>query len=227
MVPLVVALRVALRRGADRGRAPEMQAYMKSKMPFWGVASPERRRIQSAVFARHPLGDAPSFERAVTELWDGASHREERYAAIDLLLAPRHRRFLGPKSLPLIEHMIVSGGWWDYVDPLASHALGHLLSQDPDGIRQRLLAWSRSRNIWKRRASILAQLRFRANTDRDLLYACIEPSLGKKEFFLQKAIGWALRQYAWTAPLEVKRYVKKNSARISALSKREAMKNLR
>ncbi len=123
--------------------------------------------------------------------------------------------------------MIVSGAWWDYVDPLASHALGHLLERDPDRMRRRLLTWSRSKNTWKRRGSILAQLRFRGETDRDLLYAFIEPSLDSKEFFLQKAIGWALRQYAWTAPREVKRYVKKNATRLSPLSKREAMKHLR
>jgi 3-methyladenine DNA glycosylase AlkD len=93
-------------------------------------------------------------------------------------------------------------------------------------MRKKMLQWSRSRNLWKRRSAILCQLSFKTETDLDLLYAAIEPSLASKEFFLQKAIGWALRQYAWTDPREVRRYVRANAARISALSKREALKNI-
>jgi 3-methyladenine DNA glycosylase AlkD len=87
-------------------------------------------------------------------------------------------------------------------------------------------AWSRSEDVWKRRTSILCQLGFKKDTDLKLLYGCIEPSLGSKEFFLRKAIGWALRQYAWTNPEEVRRYVRNNTARLSPLSRREAMKNI-
>jgi len=93
-------------------------------------------------------------------------------------------------------------------------------------MRKKMLQWSRSRNLWKRRSAILCQLSFKTETDLDLLYAAIEPSLVSKEFFLQKAIGWALRQYAWTDPREVRRYVRANAARLSALSKREALKNI-
>jgi 3-methyladenine DNA glycosylase AlkD len=93
-------------------------------------------------------------------------------------------------------------------------------------MRSKMLQWSRSRNLWKRRSAILCQLSFKNETDLDLLYAAIEPSLGSKEFFLQKAIGWALRQYAWTDPREVRRYVRANADRLSALSKREALKNI-
>ena len=81
-------------------------------------------------------------------------------------------------------------------------------------------------NIWKRRSAILIQLKAKEQTDLDFLYACIEPSLDSKEFFLRKAIGWALRQYAWTDPVEVRRYVVANEARLSGLSRREALKNL-
>jgi 3-methyladenine DNA glycosylase AlkD len=93
-------------------------------------------------------------------------------------------------------------------------------------MRRKLLSWSTSKDMWKRRTSIICQLGFKEATDLDLLYACIEPSLGSREFFLQKAIGWALRQYAWTDGAEVKRYVRLNNTRLSALSRREAMKNL-
>jgi 3-methyladenine DNA glycosylase AlkD len=88
-----------------------------------------------------------------------------------------------------------------------------------------MLRWSRSPDMWKRRTSILCQLTFKKETDLKLLYACIEPSMDSTEFFLRKAIGWALRQYAWTNPDEVRLYVQKNVARLSSLSRREALKN--
>jgi 3-methyladenine DNA glycosylase AlkD len=93
-------------------------------------------------------------------------------------------------------------------------------------MRNTMLRWSRSRSIWKRRSAILCQLDFKEKTDLDLLYACIEPSLSSKEFFLRKGIGWALRQYAWTDPREVIRYVHEHDSELSVLSKREALKNI-
>jgi 3-methyladenine DNA glycosylase AlkD len=92
-------------------------------------------------------------------------------------------------------------------------------------MKKRMLIWSTDRDMWKRRSAILCQIRKKAATDLDLLYACIAPSIGSKEFFLRKAIGWALRQYAWTDPREVVRYVKAHPE-LSGLSKREALKNV-
>ena len=93
-------------------------------------------------------------------------------------------------------------------------------------MRRAMLAWSKCDDIWKRRSAILCQLHLREETDLELLYACIEPSIASKEFFLRKAIGWALRQYAWTDPDEVRRWVRANEHRLSNLSKREALKNI-
>jgi len=136
-------------------------------------------------------------------------------------------RFQALDALPMYEEMIVTGGWWDYVDAIASRRVGGLLRRYPDPMRKTMLAWSHSDNLWKRRTSIICQLGFRADTDLDLLYACIEPSLASGEFFPRKAIGWALRQYAWTDPVEVQRYVSEHEAQLSPLSKREALKNVR
>jgi 3-methyladenine DNA glycosylase AlkD len=126
----------------------------------------------------------------------------------------------------MYEEMIVTGAWWDHVDPIASHDIGALLRRHPKPMRKTLLAWSRGDDMWKRRSAIIAQLGFKAETDLELLYACIEPSLASSEFFLRKAIGWALRQHAWTDAREVQRYVKANASRLSPLSKREALKNV-
>jgi 3-methyladenine DNA glycosylase AlkD len=96
----------------------------------------------------------------------------------------------------------------------------------PVPMRRKMLSWSKSNSLWKRRTAILCQLGFKVDTDLQLLYACIEPSFGSREFFLRKAIGWALRQYAWTDGAEIKRYVRLNRTRLSALSCREVLRNL-
>ena len=89
-----------------------------------------------------------------------------------------------------------------------------------------MLRWSTDGNLWKRRSSIICQVSFKRGTDLELLYACIEPNLAGGDFFIRKAIGWALRQYAWSDPDEVRRYVSTNEARLSGLSRREALKNI-
>jgi 3-methyladenine DNA glycosylase AlkD len=127
----------------------------------------------------------------------------------------------------MYEEMIVSGAWWDYVDVLASHRVGEYLLRDfPKEMKREMRRWSVDDDMWKRRTSIICQLTFKADTDLDLLYDCIRPSLPSREFFLRKAIGWALRQYAWTNPKEVVRYVREHDGELSGLSKREALKNV-
>lgn len=223
---LVVAVETGLRQVADPTRAPAMQAYMKSEMPFLGVGSSERRGLCREVFAKYPFDDAADWRRCILRLWRGARHRESRYVAIDLLLAKRYARFLDLDALPLLEEIVVTGAWWDYVDLVAAHAFGRLLEEHPKPMRQLLLRWAKSGDIWKRRTAILAQLRRKERTDEALLYACIEPSLDHADFFLRKGIGWALRQYAWTHPDEVRRKVAELGDRLSPLSRREATKHL-
>ena len=126
----------------------------------------------------------------------------------------------------MYEEMITSGAWWDFVDAIATHQLGELLRKHPAEMSAILRQWAAGEDIWKRRSAILAQISFKGDTDLKLLYDCIEPSLGASEFFLRKGIGWALRQYAWTDPAEVIRFVRRHEARLSPLSKREALKNV-
>lgn len=224
--PFARALRQALAGAADPARAPAMQAYMKSEMAFLGVGSPERRALVRAALGARPLRDPESWQRAVLDLWQRARFREERYAAVDVLLHPRHRHFLTLERLPLLEKLITEGAWWDYVDALASHGLGSLLCAQPAKTRRVLRRWSRSSSLWKRRAALLAQLKLREKADLELLYACIEVNLEEDDFFIQKAIGWALRQHAWTDPKEVRRYVARFGSRLSPLARREALKNI-
>lgn len=223
---LLEALRAELARVADPEKAPPMQAYMKSEMPFHGVPGPVARQAFKRVFAELALPDAATWRDAVLGIWRGARFREERYGACALADDRRARPFQTLEALPMYEEMIVTGAWWDFVDFLAKHEVGGLLRAFPEPMREEMLAWSRSNDMWKRRTSILCQLAFKKDTDLDFLYACIEPSIDSKEFFLRKAIGWALREYAWTDPREVARYVRENEERLSGLSRREALKNV-
>jgi len=223
--PLTMRLREALEAVAEPARAPAMQAYMKSAMPYLGVASVQRRAALKPVFAGIDWPNSAAWQADVLALWRGATHREERYAAIELAAVKSARRFQRIDALPMYEEMIVTGAWWDYVDEIAGHRLWTLLQNDRAAMRETMLAWSIDADMWKQRSSILCQLPAKRETDLDLLYACIEPSIGSSEFFLRKAIGWALRQYAWTDPDEIARYVTANEDRLSGLSKREALKN--
>jgi 3-methyladenine DNA glycosylase AlkD len=222
---LLRRLRAELRRAGDPQKAAGMRAYMKSAMPYHGVPAPALRRICRQLFATLDLVSAREWREAVLALFRGAKHREERYAAV--ALAERGARaFEDLDALPMYEEMIATGAWWDIVDVIASHRLGALLRKYPEPMRRTMRKWSRSRDIWKRRASILCQLGFKRHTDLSLLYTCIEPSLASQEFFLRKAIGWALRQYAWTDPDEVRRYVREHANELSRLTRREALKNV-
>jgi 3-methyladenine DNA glycosylase AlkD len=223
---LLPKLREALRQAGDPVRAPTMQAYMKSVMPYHGVPTPLLRQVCKAAFADVQFTTASQWQMQVLNLWRDARFREERYAALYLAGDKRGRPFQTLSAMKMYEELIVTGAWWDYVDDIASHRIGPILRDYPVPMRRKMLSWSRSSNLWKRRAAIICQLGFKAETDLELLYACIEPSLGSREFFLQKAIGWSLRQYAWTDGAEVKKYVRLNRTCLSALSCREALKNL-
>jgi 3-methyladenine DNA glycosylase AlkD len=219
-------LRKALRRAGDPLKAAAMQAYMKSAMPYHGVPTPLLRQIFKTTFADLQFPSAAEWQMQVLELWRQARFREERYAALHLAGDRRASTFQTPGAMTLYEELIVSGAWWDYVDDIASHRVGPILRHHPASMRRKMLAWSRSADIWKRRTAIICQLGFKEETDLALLYTCIEPSLGSREFFLRKAIGWALRQYAWTDPSEIKKYVRLQRAHLSPLSIREALKNV-
>lgn len=223
---LAANLRTRLTAIADPARAPAMQAYMKSAMPFLGVSTVPFRAICKQLFAGLSYADSAAWQRDVLEIWRSAQFREERHAAIELTGIRAARPFQTLEALGMYEEMIVTGAWWDYVDAIATQRFWPLLQHDPAAMKQRMLAWASDDDMWKRRSAILSQIKAKADTDLDFLYACIEPSLDSKQFFLRKAIGWALRQYAWTDPAEVKRYVAANEGRLSGLSRREALKNI-
>ncbi|MGO4339159.1 DNA alkylation repair protein [Labrys sp. KB_33_2] len=223
---LAETIHARLAVAADPARAPGMQAYMKSTMPYLGVSAVPLRQICKAVFADLRFESVGHWQAEVLAIWRGARFREERYAAIELTGLRAARSFQRFEVLPMYEEMIVTGAWWDYVDVIAAHRLLPILRNDGAAMRQAMLAWSVDANMWKRRSAILCQLDAKVETDLELLYACIAPSIASREFFLRKAIGWALRHHARVDPLEVARYVEEHPE-LSGLSRREALKHIK
>lgn len=217
---LAVAVTAALRAEADPKRAPGQQAYMKSALPFFGVPVPRARRI--TIDAARGIRDAAVLRDAAVRLWDGAVAREQWYAALALLALRPHRG--DPAVLPLIEKFVRSGQWWDITDELA-HRMAELLDADAVAMSAVVRAWMTDENLWIRRLAILSQLGRRERVDRQLLTDVIEANIADRDFFIRKAIGWALREGARTDPDWVRAFLTGHPA-LSPLSVREASKHL-
>lgn len=203
-----------------------MQRYMKSEMPYLGVASPGQREAFREVFPDVVLPKFELWESAVLALWWRAEYREERYAAIALSGERRYRGFQDTGAMALYEEMIVTGAWWDYVDAIAIHRIGPILVNHSQVVGQLMIDWADDPHMWKRRTAIICQVLAKDECDAGLLMACIEPNLGDRRFFIRKAIGWALRDFAKLNPDSARIYVDENRARLSALSRREAEKGI-
>lgn len=225
---LVAAVRAALSGAGDPERAVQQQRYMRSALPFRGLSSPELRRLLRPLLAdaAHRPGTAAEWEATVRHLWDGASYREERYAA---LAVARHRSaapWRTPGALPLYRHLVVTGAWWDLVDDVASHLVAPLLREHRAELTPAVRAWSVADDLWLRRCAILAQLGSGAAADTVLLEEVIEGNLEGSaygsEFFVRKAIGWGLRELARTDPAWVRSFLERYGHRLSGLSVREA-----
>jgi 3-methyladenine DNA glycosylase AlkD len=218
---MIEAIRRELAARADPSKAAGMQAYMKSEMPFLGVQKAGRSEVARVVFGARRLEGFEAWRDTVLALWHQATYREERYLAIALARDRRYREHRTIAALPLYEELIVTGAWWDFVDEVAIRLVGEL---DLEAVAAILRRWAVDDDIWKRRTAIIAQVLRRQATDLRLLYDCIEPNRADGEFFIRKAIGWALRAYAWVDPDEVERYCATHE--LSPLSRREALRNL-
>lgn len=217
------AVRAALRERADPARAAGAQAYMKSTLPSLGVRVPEVRRIAASAASAAPFESGDQLRATVLELWRTSTVREERYAAIDLTGSRLVARDL--YMLPVYEEIIRSGAWWDFADGVSGRLCNLLQAHRPE-MTDVLLGWSTDADFWVRRASITAQLKAKGSTDTTLLACVIEANLADPEFFVRKAIGWALREYAKTNPGWVADFVAGHASAISPLSRREALRRI-
>lgn len=227
---LIDALRAAFAAHADAAKATPMQAYMKSALPFYGIAAPLRRKLTTATVKAHPCADAATLARTMLTLFRTARFREERYAAVELpRLSAAHRKLVDLSLLPAAEALIRESAWWDLVDDLSAELLQQLLLRHPREVKPVLRLWSRGDDLWLRRAAMLCQRGLAAEAfDAVLFYDCILPSIGAAkfadEFFIKKGIGWALRERSYAAAEEVQAFCTEYAAQLSPLTVREALK---
>jgi 3-methyladenine DNA glycosylase AlkD len=219
-------LRSAMSAAGDPVRARSQQAYMKSAMPYYGVSSPELKALLRPLLKGFRPTSREVWEATVRGLWDGATHREERYAAIAFAQHPGAKKWRDPDALGLYEHLVTTGAWWDLVDVVASDLVGPVLLSYRRKTTPLMRDWAVSDDLWLRRAAVISQLKHGADTDLDLLSYAIEVNVDDTSFWLRKAIGWALRQYARTDPEWVRAEVDLLGSRLSGLSRREALKHL-
>ena len=212
-----------LHDAADPERAGSMASYLKTDMPFYGVQKAARVPILRDALKRFPPTDRDDYRGAVLALWN-QPHREEKYLAIGYSRSVP--RFVTLSSVPLYRRMIVEGAWWDLVDETAIHLIGDVLHHQRDGMTPKIGRWIDDRDLWLRRTSILSQIGHKEATDADLLFDACERRMHETEFFIRKAIGWALRDYAKTDPDAVAGFVTEHRSGLSGLSYREATKHL-
>jgi 3-methyladenine DNA glycosylase AlkD len=223
---LASAVRAALAAGGDPEKAAQQQRYMKSALPYRGYAAPELKALLRPLLASYDPVDRVTWEGTVRALWDDATHREEQYAAIAVARHRKARVWLAPESLPLCRHLVVTGAWWDLVDETAQHLVCPALVAHRAALTPVLRAWASDEDLWVRRTAVICQLGLRTDTDTDLLRHALDVNVDDTTFWLRKAIGWALRDYARTDPDWVRAEVSRHGDRLSGLSRREALKHL-
>lgn len=228
MRDMIVFIQHQLRKQANPRKAKPMAAYMKTEMPFYGVQKPARVAVLREAKKRFPITTRAQYQKAILSLWK-LTHREEKYGAI--WLAQAYPEFIVPESIPLYRRLIVEGAWWDFVDDLAIRLTGIVWLNHREVASEVMDKWIDfpgvgDGNMWLRRAAIIGQIKHKAQTDEERLFDYCLRRAHEKEFFIRKAIGWALREHAYTNPRGVKSFLLKHRAKLSTLSFREAGKHL-
>ena len=215
-------LTVSCAEAADPERAVSMRAYMKDIAPFLGLTTPVRRALSRTVLLDTPRPTEADCTALALRCWE-LPEREYHYFAVDYL--SRHVKRLSSGFLPVARHLVSTVSWWDTVDALASHVVGGLVAADPK-LKTDMDAWIEDDDLWVARTALLHQLRHKDATDTERLFGyCVRQS-GHPDFFIRKAIGWCLREYAKTAPEAVRNFLVEERGRFAPLSVREALKNI-
>ncbi|MFN0146375.1 MAG: DNA alkylation repair protein [Dehalococcoidia bacterium] len=208
---------------ADPAKAAAMRKYMRNLFPFLGIPSPARRELQRKALAGLARPTEGELGVLAGHLWE-LSEREYQYAAMDILA--KHVRVCGPGFLAAARTLITTKSWWDTVDGLAADVAGDLVRRFPE-LAVTMDAWVESDNLWLRRTALIHQLRYKEKTDTERLFRYCLARAGETDFFIRKAIGWAVRQYSWTDPGAVAAFVAAHEAELSPLSRREALLAIR
>ncbi|MCL9775666.1 DNA alkylation repair protein [Vibrio methylphosphonaticus] len=216
------SVKLALEPLANAENASFMKAYMRGQYQFFGIQSMPRRTALKPLFAKEQLPSFDEIPDVIDELW-ASPEREFQLVAVDLLIKLKQQLPLA--MLKDLERWITTKSWWDTVDMLATHILASFYRRFPEETSEVIGRWRLSDNIWLRRSTLLYQLKFKQETDKDLLFELIRENRSDKEFFIQKAIGWMLREYSKTDAESVVRFIE--IEKIDGLAKREGLKWLK
>jgi len=214
-------IKAACEAGRNAENAAAMQQYMRGLFPYFGIKTPQRKAIIKTLLQQHGPPETATLPQLAAALWQ-QPEREHQYIAVELL-QKQHRHWT-EDYIRLFEQLLVQKSWWDTVDIISSNLTGPYFRKFPAQSKAITSRWVRSDNIWLQRAALLFQLLYREHTDVTLLFGYIRRLSHSKEFFIQKAIGWSLRQYAKTDPAAVSRFIQQQP--LPALSVREARKHL-
>jgi 3-methyladenine DNA glycosylase AlkD len=217
----IIPLKTLFEQNADPIQAVPMKKYMRDQFEYLGIKTPKNVALQKVFFKEYGLPKLLELDEILRDLWS-LPEREFQYVAIGLL--GKFENQIPEKFIDMVEYLIVTKSWWDTVDTIASHTVGTHFKRFPK-IRERYLKkWRESKNLWLRRTAILFQLGYKKETDFELLLEIITENLGSDEFFINKAIGWSLRQYARIDPKAGTKFVK--TTPLHPMSRREAMKHI-
>jgi len=208
-----------LKAVANPDDAVAMKAYMKNKFEFLGVKTPARRKLAKAYFKQQTASVIDW--NFINEAWNNP-YRELQYAALDYLEI--RKKFLTPSDLPRLKKLAQTKSWWDTIDFL-DRLVGSIIARFPE-TKEIILAWSCDENFWLRRLAIGHQLLRKEDTNTELLEKILVNNLDQTEFFINKAIGWALRDYSKTNPDWVRNFIQRHREEMAALSIREGSKYL-
>jgi len=222
MLSYVRSLKALFENNANITQAAPMKKYMRDQFEYLGIKTPTRAALQRQFICDHGLPALNDLDAIARGLWS-LPQREFQYAATSLIGKLESK--LEVEFIATLEYLLITKSWWDTVDTLAGNAVGTHFERFPSVKARYLKKWRKSDNFWLRRTTLLFQLGYKKETDFDLLCDIIRENLGSDEFFINKAIGWALRQYAWTDPKAVRKFVHATK-KLHPLSRREALKNI-
>jgi 3-methyladenine DNA glycosylase AlkD len=217
----VVSIKTIFSQNSNSDNAFYMKKYLKNQFEFYGIKAPLRRDIAKPFLKKENLPSANEIEHIIFELWN-EPQREVQHFAMELLF--KYSKNLKAEDYSIFESMITTKSWWDTVDFIAVNLVGNHFKIHPQLKVPISEKWINSEDMWLNRTAILFQLKYKESTDEKILFSYILKHCSSSEFFLRKAIGWALREYSKTNPSSVLEFVKENETKLSGLSKREALR---
>jgi 3-methyladenine DNA glycosylase AlkD len=220
---IIAELQTAFINAGNPEDAAAMSKYMRNRFKFFGIKSESRKAIQKDFLSEHKLPEGNNLKELIEIIWN-LPQRELHYFTMEILEKPIKKA--DDSWMPLLENLISKNSWWDTVDAVASKLIGTYLKKYPEFKDNYPEKWICSDNFWFRRTAVLYQLKYKKDTDFERLKDFILRTAHEKEFFMQKAQGWALREYAKTDAQAVRQFVTDNAIILSQLTKREALKNI-